>query len=142
MSAENLAAVESIYALHEEGDVRGIGEVFAEDVVWHAAESYPYASPDGPWRGREQVLRNVTEAIPRDWIGFTTRVDEIIDLDDRVIVLGRYRGRHRGTGRDLDAQVCAIYDVQGGRVTRFRQYTDTAQIRAAMGCSFPSAEPS
>jgi ketosteroid isomerase-like protein len=33
----------------------------------------------------------------------------------------------------MDAQVCHVWDVKGGKVTRFQQYVDTAKFQYAMG---------
>lgn len=48
-------------------------------------------------------------------------------------VEGRYRGRYRKTGKKFDAQFCHVWTMRGEVLTRFQQYTDTAQWQAAMG---------
>ena len=52
---------------------------------------------------------------------------------DSVIVEGRYSGTYKPTGKSIDVQVCHVWDVKGGKVTRFQQYVDTAKLQAAMG---------
>ena len=46
---------------------------------------------------------------------------------DTIVVLGRYRGTCRATGRVLDAQLAHVWRVADGRVVGFQQYTDTLQ---------------
>jgi ketosteroid isomerase-like protein len=60
------------------------------------------------------------------WDGFITQVDEFIDAGDKIVVLGRYIGMYKATGRAIDAPVCIIYTVRSGRIVKFQQYTDTA----------------
>jgi uncharacterized protein len=43
-----------------------------------------------------------------------------------VVVLGRYRGRAKGSGKPLDVPFVHVWTVRGGRATRFRQFLDTA----------------
>jgi ketosteroid isomerase-like protein len=42
-------------------------------------------------------------------------------------------GTFKPTGKSLDAQVCHVWDVKDGKVTRFQQYVDTAKLRHVMG---------
>jgi ketosteroid isomerase-like protein len=46
----------------------------------------------------------------------------------RVIVIGRYHGTHRKGGAKLDCQPVHSWWVEGGRIVRFQQYADTAQL--------------
>lgn len=123
--------VAAVYASHEERDTPGLVDLLHPQVEWHQAEGHPYAG-DGPWRGPDEVVARVATPINEDWDGYITHVDEYIEAGDRVIVLGRYRGRHKATGIAVDAQVCTIYTVREGLIVRWQQYTDTHQIRAAV----------
>jgi uncharacterized protein len=51
----------------------------------------------------------------------------------RSAVEGRYTGSSKPTGRALDAEVCHILTYRSGKLTRFRQYVDTAQLQAVRG---------
>jgi ketosteroid isomerase-like protein len=46
---------------------------------------------------------------------------------DAVVVLGRYKGVFKATGRALDAQLVHVWRVEDGKVVAFQQYTDTLQ---------------
>jgi ketosteroid isomerase-like protein len=107
-------------------------ELLDPDVEWFQAEGHPYAGK-GPWRGPAQVVEKVANPINEEWDGFLTYVDEYLECGpETVVVLGRYKGRYTKTGRTIDAPVCTVYTVRNGRIVTWRQYTDTAQIRAAM----------
>jgi ketosteroid isomerase-like protein len=124
--------VQAVYASHEVRDTPGLLELLADDVVWETAEHHPYAG-DGPWRGHEDVVRNVVDPINHDWDDYVTEVEDILDAGDRIVVTARYRGTYKKTGRSLDAQVCVIYTIADGEIVRFQQFTDTAQFRFVIG---------
>jgi ketosteroid isomerase-like protein len=74
------------------------------------------------------------DAIDRGWwaIGRAYAVraepDEYIDCSDgRLLVIGRYRGYHRRTGRLLDAAFAHLWSETGGKLNRLRQLTDSAR---------------
>jgi uncharacterized protein len=127
-----LDVVKAVYDSHERRDTPTLVELLHPEVEWFQAEGHPYAG-DGPWRGPDEVVEQVANPINEDWDGFLTHVEEYIDAGDQVIVLGRYRGVYKATGRAVDAQVCTVYTVRDGLIVRWQQFTDTAQIRAAMG---------
>jgi hypothetical protein len=52
---------------------------------------------------------------------------------DQVVVFGRYQGVHRESGERLDAPFVHHWVVRNGQVTRFQQYTDTAQMTHLYG---------
>jgi uncharacterized protein len=47
--------------------------------------------------------------------------------------VARHSGTHNGTGKPLDAQVCHVWTLNDGRITRFQQYVDTAKLNDVMG---------
>ena len=56
----------------------------------------------------------------------------LLDAGDTIIAIGDYHGTHKSTGKSMTAAFAHLYDVNGGRITRFRQFTDTAIVRGAM----------
>lgn len=125
-----MEVVRGVYSSHERRDTPALVDLLHPDVEWCQAESHPYAG-ERPWRGPSEVVEHVANRVNDEWDGFITHVDEMIDAGDRVVVLGRYRGTHKATGRAVDAQVCAIYTVVDGLITKWQQYTDTHQLRIA-----------
>jgi ketosteroid isomerase-like protein len=72
-------------------------------------------------------LKDLYEAFGR---GEIPTVLEALSPDE-----ARYTGTYKATGRSLDAQVCHVWDVTGGKIARFPQYVDTAKVRHVMGAS-------
>jgi hypothetical protein len=50
-----------------------------------------------------------------------------------VVARGRYNGAYRKTGARIDAQFAHVWTLGDGKILRFQQYTDTAQVARAMG---------
>lgn len=125
--------VRQVYASHASRDTPSLVSILDPEVRWHQAPNHPYANPDGPWVGIDTVVREVVEPINGDWEGFITRVDDLLDAGRHVVAHGAYSGTYRATGRSIEAAMCVIYTVEGAKITEFRQFVDTAQIRWAMG---------
>jgi ketosteroid isomerase-like protein len=84
----------------------------------------------GTWRGREQVGRFFnTVAQAQDVIEFAP--EDFIAQGDRVVVLGRFSSRVKSTGRVSASAWAHVWTVQDAKVTRFREYVDTAAVSRA-----------
>lgn len=132
MSHENVARVRAIYEAFAAGDIAGVLNRMSPDIVWNEAESFLYADGN-PYRGPEGVLNGVFARIGDDWDGFQAIPQEYLDAGDTVVVLGRYRGTAKATGRPLDAQLAHVWRVEDGKAVGFQQYTDTLQAARATG---------
>jgi len=126
MSQENVALVEAIYAAFGAGDVPGVLSRMSPDIVWNEAENFPYADRN-PYLGPEAVLTGVFARIGEEWDGFTVVPEDLLDAGETVVVLGRYTGSYKATGRKLDAQLVHVWRMEDGKVVGFQQYTDTLQ---------------
>jgi ketosteroid isomerase-like protein len=124
--AANQAVVEALYRAFAANDGATIGGLLAADLVWMEAESGPYADRN-PYNGPAAVFEGVFARIGAGYEGFVVTPTVFIASGDRVVALGRYSGTNRATGEALDAQFAHVFTVTGGKVTRFQQYTDTAQ---------------
>jgi ketosteroid isomerase-like protein len=59
--------------------------------------------------------------------GFTVTPRRFTEGGDTVVVEGRYRGTMKATGIPIDAQFVHVWQLAGGKVVAFQQYTDTKQ---------------
>lgn len=134
MAQENIELVRSIYAAFGAGDVNAVIARMAPDIEWNEAENFPYADGN-PYRGPEAVLTGVFARLGSEWEAFAAVPEEFLDAGDTVLVLGRYSGRHKATGRAVDAQMVHLWRVAGGKATAFQQYTDTLQFARATGAA-------
>ncbi|HYI39225.1 MAG TPA: nuclear transport factor 2 family protein [Allosphingosinicella sp.] len=132
MSDENVALVRAIYEAFAAGDIPGVTGLMSPDIVWNEAENFPYADGN-PYRGPEAILGGVFARLGSEWEGFAARPEEFLGAGEAVVVLGRYGGACKATGHVLDAQFAHVWRVEGGKATRFQQYTDTLQAARVSG---------
>jgi len=86
------------------------------------------------YRGREGVDRFAADT-SENWEELQTVADEFRDLGDRVLVLGRLKGRGKGSGVPVDQPFVNILDFRGDRIWRSRVYLDRAEGLRTAGLS-------
>ncbi len=121
----NLHVVENLYKAFRSKDDSRLRQLLAADVEWIQCAGFPGG---GRRTGVEEVLEQVFAGLDAQWRNFRVEVDEYLDAGAAVVVLGRYAGTHGQTGRSMEAVFAHVYDVHDGRITRFRQITDTVPI--------------
>jgi uncharacterized protein len=105
-------------------DMDGVLAHMHPDIEWHQAQGLPHG---GLYRGLDEVRANVFDPLDRDWWDeFVVTPEEFIDAGREVVVLGRYRGIARGTGKTLDVPFVHVWTFADERAVRFRQFLDTA----------------
>jgi ketosteroid isomerase-like protein len=132
MSTDKVATVRGLYRAFEQGAVETVLGALTDDVEWYEAENSPYGDRS-PYRSPAAVGEGVFARLDAEWAEFEVQADRFLDAGDTVVVLGRYRGIHRTSGRTLDAQFAHVFDLRGDTVTGFRQYTDTKQFFEVAG---------
>ncbi|MCE7974174.1 MAG: DUF4440 domain-containing protein [Leptolyngbya sp. PLA1] len=132
MSEAHVRVVRGIYEAFGRGDVPAVLGAFSAEIVWNEAENFRYADKN-PYVGPEAVLHGVFARCVGEWDGFAVDVGEVLDAGDAVVVLGRYKGTFKGTGRPQHTQFVHVWRLEGGKVTRFQQYADTLQVARVCG---------
>jgi ketosteroid isomerase-like protein len=130
---DNVNLLKSLYAAFGSGDIPTVLGTMDSDIHWYEAESNPYMPSGEAWVGPDAVLNNLFLKLGADWDGFTVHPKTFHDAGDSVIVEARYTGTFKATGKSADAQVCHVWDVKDGKITRFQQYVDTAKVQDVMG---------
>ena len=131
-SMDNVTLMKSLYDAFGRGDIPTFLGALSPGIKWHQAENNPYRPSGEAWVGPDAVL-NLFMKLGAEWDGFTVHPKSFYGAGDSVIVEVRYTGTFKPTGKSMDTQVCHIWDVKDGKVTRFQQYVDTAKLRDVMG---------
>lgn len=134
MSESPVDLVRAIYAAFAAGDVAAVLARMGPDMVWNEAENFPYADGN-PYRGPDAILAGVFARLGSEWDGFAALPDDYLDAGEAVVVLGRYRGTYRATGRAVDAQMVHVWRIADGKAAAFQQYTDTLQVARVTGAA-------
>ena len=138
MSQENVEIVrrafEELGAGLERGNLSGAFDagLLAPDCEWIIP---PDAPLPGTYRGREGW-----EAFMRLWIenfeGWSAHVERFVEVgDDRVLVIVRQTAVGKGSGAPVELRQGQIYELEGGRVVRIRNYLHPGQALEAAGLS-------
>lgn len=130
--ASNGDVVKAVYEAFGRGDVAAVLGAFDPQIRWMEAENFLYAGGN-PYIGPAAVAGGVFQPIVTDVEGFTLKVGNLIDGGDTIVVEGRYQGTMKVTGTPVDAQFAHVWQLAGGKIVRFQQYTDTRQWASAAG---------
>src|ERR1700730_1997220 len=69
----------------------------------------------GGFRGREGI-ETYFEDMRNHWEEVRVFTDELRDLGDRVLLLGRVQGRGRGSGLQVDSPLGVVFDFHGDKI--------------------------
>jgi hypothetical protein len=125
----NIDIVRAHYAASAQGNVSEMMVNVSPQVRWTEMAGFPCA---GTWVGPEVVADNVFAVLGRDWIGYRFELERLIDGGDQIIGVGTYHGTYRATGKEMQARVAHVWQLQGGKVLAFEQFTDTLLVDRAM----------
>jgi hypothetical protein len=125
--------VSDLYEAFDRGDIPAVLDGMNPDVHWHEAEGNPYMPSGEPFVGPNAILEDLFMKLGADWDGFTVHPNSFHDAGDVVVVEARYSGVHHETGKELDAQVCHVWTLKDGKISRFQQYVNTAHLQDVMG---------
>jgi ketosteroid isomerase-like protein len=130
MSAQdNVKVVQQAYASFQSGDMAALLSTMSADVDWRppTIAGVPFAHP---YRGSEEVVRFFAD-IAELQQARTFEPREFIASADQVVALGYYHWRVKATGRQFASEFAHAFTVRAGRITSFREYTDTAAMASA-----------
>ena len=124
----NVALLKNLYEAFGRGEIPTVLGAMSPDIRWYQAEGNPYNPSGQAWVGPDAVVNNLFMRLGGEWDGFSVHPTAFHDAGDTVVVEARYNGTYKSTGKHLDAQVCHVWDVKDGKINRFQQYVDTAQL--------------
>ena len=130
---DNVRLVKNVYDAFGRGDIPTVLAAMSPSIRWYQAENNPYMPSGEAGVGPDSILNNLFMRLGAEWDGFTVHPRTFHGAGDSIIVEARYSGTYKATGKRMDAQVCHVWDVKDGKLTRFQQYVDTAKLRDVMG---------
>jgi ketosteroid isomerase-like protein len=132
MSHKNVEIVKRALDAFNRRDLDAYDDLYTPDYQWFPALTGTIEG--GNYRGREGMETWFVEASDT-WEWFRMLTDEVRDLGDRVLGLGRIEGRGRGSGVQLDAAAGMIIEFRGDKISRVRTYLDHGAALRAAGLS-------
>lgn len=117
--------IQALYRSFGEAGFASFRKLCKPDIEWVQNAGFPNGAT---YHGVDAVIEGVFHGNSRRWEGFGMDVGQILDAGANLVVLGHYRGTHRETGKSFRAAVAHVYDIEEGRVARFRMFADTKTI--------------
>ncbi len=132
MSEDNVNISRQGYEAFNRGDIDTVLGLMNPEIEWQEpdVEGLPVR---GTHHGPEAVANNVFGTVVETWEDFRVVPEEFLDAGERVVVLGRFQGRGKASGRTLDAPFAHVWTLRDGKLVHFRNYPDTANFLEALG---------
>ncbi len=125
----NLATVQQLYTAFASHDIAAITPLLSPEVDWlfFGPAEIPFA---GHYIGPPRVATFFTRALETaEFQVFTPR--EFIAGTNSILVQGHERGIAKSTGKGWETEWAHVFTLEGGRITKLREYYDTAVMVAA-----------
>jgi uncharacterized protein len=107
------------------GDIETATANLSDEVSWMLPAS---VSPGGPMKGKQAVagfFKSLATAFPG---GLNSEIRRVYGEGDTVVIELSNRGQ-TAKGRQYDNEYCFVYEFEGGKIRRVREYTDTVKVR-------------
>ena len=130
---KNVQVVQNAYAAFGRGDIDALLGLLTDDIDWHTFG--PKELPMGGLRRGKLEVRRFFKQVAETWNFEHFEPRQFIAQGDLVVALGDYSGTAKPTSHPFRAEFSHIFTVRGGKITRFREYTDTANLTGALALS-------
>jgi ketosteroid isomerase-like protein len=128
MPAENLELIRRALDAFDRQDVEGFVKCMDPEI-----EFEPHlAGVEGNYRGHDGIRQFMAEGSDvMELLG--TDVDEVHDLGNRVLALGAFHVRGRGSGAEDVTPFALLATIRDGRFVHLKDYGNPAEGRRAAG---------
>jgi ketosteroid isomerase-like protein len=126
---QNKQLILHCYQLFKDKNIKDLIDFFDDNIEWISAESddIPFA---GSFHGKDQVAQYFTMLDQaQDVIAFEPQ--DFIAEGDKVVATGISRWHVKSTGLTYDNPWTHVFTIRDGKVSRLRQYNNTAAAEAA-----------
>jgi ketosteroid isomerase-like protein len=137
--SENVKHLKSFYDAVARGDFTAARQYLDPSLEWSEPEA-PGLWFGGTHRGPDAVFKEVIEPAYGKIANFQVKLKKFYEVGEHVVVLGRFRGRTKMTGKDLDAPTAHIWTLRAGKAVRFQSCQDIARWLEALSEKPPQAE--
>jgi ketosteroid isomerase-like protein len=130
MPNKNVQVVKDAYEAFKTGNMDGLFGAMTSDIDWESIGRRSDFPSLGSWKGlanAKEFFRVVGETL--EFHAFSPR--EFHAVGDLVFAFGSYEMTVRKTGRRIASEFLHAFWVKSGKVTRFREFTDTARFAEA-----------
>ena len=121
----NVRTLVNAYSLFKKGDIENLLKVLTDDVEWITPGPPELIPVAGKRRGRQEVAEFFSTLKQQENVEWFEPY-EYIAQRDKVVVLIKYRGKVRATGKTMEAELVHVFTFSKGKIKSFQEYYDTA----------------
>jgi ketosteroid isomerase-like protein len=133
MSRENVETVQRAVEAWNADDLDAFLAELDADVEWQPAIEPGLEGKATTYRGHDGARKIWRQDRGEAWERLTNRPHEFRDLGESVLVLGRLDLTARTTGIEFSQEVGEVFDLQGGKIVRVRDFLTHAEALDAVG---------
>ncbi len=130
MSNANITLVQGLYAAFGRGDIAHIVAAMAPDATWEVVGRSQDYNLFGKRKG-QQAVQDFFKGVGEQQQATDFSPREFHASGDLVFALGHYDWIIKKSGRKISADWIHVFTIKAGKVTSFREFTDTAQYVGA-----------
>lgn len=119
---ENAATVRRGYELFNSGNLDELGQIFAEDVVWHAGGR---GRLGGDKNGREATFAYFGQLGQLSGGSFRAELHDIVANDEHVV--GLHTSTAQRGGKALNVKEALVFHLRDGKVVEAWEHQDDSQ---------------
>jgi ketosteroid isomerase-like protein len=132
MSQQNVDVVRGVLAAWSAHRERSVLRLLDPEIVFDATRRKVNPKTYVGMEGLRVMLADRDEV----WDEFHTEPDEFIDAGDRIVVVGRWIGKGKGSGIEVEQHTAHVFTLSNGRVVRWELgHADRGQALEAVGLS-------
>jgi uncharacterized protein len=128
-----LEAVQEGYDCFSKGDIAGLVALFGDNTTFTPLMGLegkaPLVTPKGTFSREEMPAYFARLAEELEFTKWQNR--QWLADGDTVVLLGRYEGRNKRTGKPFASEFVHVLTVTDGKAASFKEFTDTAAILEA-----------
>jgi hypothetical protein len=131
MSRENVELVRAAWDAWGRGDLDAVFATYHHDIEWDTThfEGWPET---GVYRGHDGVRKFFDDWLAT-WDRYEVRLEEAIEVGERVLTLYWQRGVGRGGGVPMEFRGAQVIEFRDGKIAVIDNYSDHAKALEAVG---------
>jgi len=136
MSEENVEIVRAVLGAWNAGEQERIMDLLDPEIVFDASRREVNPRTYVGMDGMRRMLADRDEV----WDEFRTEPREFVDAGDRVVVIGDWVGKGKGSGVEVRQPTAHLFTVDGGRISRWELGHSNAEALKAAGLAEAMSE--